>query len=81
MFHLSFDDGAEKHYGIGNPKPGDSNINGPFQLSVFFGAGVPQRQCDGCSDDNGLPTPEGKCSQTIRKQSLPVLFFVLRNKM
>ena len=58
MADFAFDDGAKKDDGVGHPHQGNQDVNRPFQLSVFFAAGVTQGQADGRCQDHRLPTPK-----------------------
>ncbi len=60
--------GAEEHVGVGHPDDGDQDVDRPFQFGVFLGAGVAQRQADGCQQDHQLPAPESECRHFWRKQ-------------
>ncbi len=66
---LALDDGAEEHQGVGHPDDGEQNRDRPFQLGVFLGGGVAQRQGDDGAEDYGLPAPEGEGGEAIGDQS------------
>jgi len=59
---------AEKHNGVGDPDNGDQDIDRPFQLGVFLGTGVTQRQGDRCQDNDQLPAPEAELGDFRREQ-------------
>ena len=41
-----------------DPNHCNGDIDGPFQLRIFFGSGISQREGDGCRHDDQLPAPE-----------------------
>lgn len=59
---------AEEHYGVGHPHDGDEDVDRPFQLGVFLGAGVAQRQGDRGQQDDQLPAPEAERGDFRREQ-------------
>ncbi|MDT4777679.1 hypothetical protein FQZ97_98560 [compost metagenome] len=65
---LALHDRAEEHDGVGDPDNGDQDVDRPFQLGVFLGAGVAQRQADGRQQDHQLPAPETERGDFRRKQ-------------
>ncbi len=60
--------GAEEHNGVGHPDDGDQDVDRPFQLGVFLGAGVAQRQGDCGEQDHQLPAPEAERGELRREQ-------------
>ncbi|MCY1445190.1 hypothetical protein D9M71_616980 [compost metagenome] len=66
---LALDDGAEEHDQVADPDHCQQDVDRPFQLGVFLGAGVAERQGDGGADDHGLPAPEGEGGETVRNQA------------
>ncbi|MCY1418353.1 hypothetical protein D9M71_339100 [compost metagenome] len=66
---LALDDGAEEHHTVGDPDNGQQNGDRPFQLGVFLGRGVTQRQGNERTDDHRLPTPEGEGREAVGNQS------------
>ncbi|KWV87911.1 hypothetical protein PFLmoz3_02295 [Pseudomonas fluorescens] len=65
---LAFHDRAEEHDGVGDPDDGDQDVDRPFQLGVFLGAGVAQWQADGGQQDHKLPAPEAERGDFRREQ-------------
>ncbi len=68
VLDLARGQGAEEHDRVGNPDDGDQQVDRPFQLGVFLGAGEAQRQGDRGKQDDQLPTPEGERGQFRREQ-------------
>lgn len=64
----ALDQGAEEDDGIAHPDHGDGDVDGPLQLGVLFGGGVPQRQRDGCRQNDRLPAPEHEGGEGTTKQ-------------
>lgn len=63
MLGIALHQRAEEHDGVADPDNGDQDVDRPFQLGVFLGAGVAQRQADGREQDHQLPAPEGERGQ------------------
>ncbi len=59
---------AEEHDGVGHPDDGDEDVDRPFQLGVFLGTGVAQRQADRGQQDDQLPAPEAERGDLRREQ-------------
>ncbi len=56
-------DGGEEHHRVGHPHHRQEDVDGPFQLGVFLGAGEAQRQSDRRQHDHRLVAPEHKGGQ------------------
>ena len=69
VFHLARGDGAEEHNGVRHPNQGNQDVDGPFQLGIFFTCGQTQRQGNGGQHNDGLPTPECESGQFATKQA------------
>ena len=69
VFHLALGDGAEEHDGVGDPHRRNQNIDRPFQLGIFFGLGVAQRQGNRRQHNHQLPAPESKGRQPAAEQA------------
>ncbi|MNZ17650.1 hypothetical protein D3C78_346440 [compost metagenome] len=63
MLGGALDQSAEEHDGVADPDDGDQDVDRPFQLGVFLGAGVTQRQGNGRQQDDQLPAPESERGQ------------------
>ena len=55
---IAFGKGPEEVDTEDHPDNGDGDIDGPDQLGVFLATGETGRQCDGCRNNDQLPTPE-----------------------
>ncbi len=62
-------DGAEEHQTVSDPDNRQQNRDRPFQLGVFLGGGVTQRQGNDCANDDRLPAPEGEGREAVGNQS------------
>jgi hypothetical protein len=53
---------------VGDPYDGNQQINGPFELGVFFALRDAERQGNGGKHDDELPPPECKIGKPVREQ-------------
>src|SRR5690606_27595037 len=58
MTFATLDDRSDHVPSKDNPNHSDGNINRPFEFGVFFGCSHTQRQRNGSSKNNALPSPE-----------------------